>query len=64
MIGKYSDVKGPSMLVITGPSNCSGIVYISPKVTFVIVDKVNKIEFNETYQLNSFSIPRRAYYFR
>lgn len=33
MIGKYSDVKGPSMLMTTDPSNCSGIVYINPEVT-------------------------------
>lgn len=45
MIGKYSDVKGPSTLVSTGPSTCSEI---SSKVTFMTIDEVNEIEFNET----------------
>lgn len=51
MIGKYSDVKGPSTLVSTGPSTCSEI---SSKVTFMTIDEVNEIEFNETCKWNTF----------
>lgn len=55
MIGKYSDVQGPSTLVSTGPSTYSGI---SSKVTFMMMDKVNEIEFNETCKWNTFEYQR------
>lgn len=51
MIGRCSDVKGPSMLASTGPSASSGN---SSRVTFMITDKANKIELSETCKLNTF----------
>lgn len=53
MIGRYSDIKGPNRLVTTEPSNCRGVCIISPKITFMRMDKVNKTEFNETCKLNT-----------
>ena len=32
MIDKYSDIKGPSVLMTADPSNYSGAMYINPKV--------------------------------
>lgn len=48
MSGSHSDVKGPGMLANTGPSDRSGILCSSSKVTFMMMDKANKLEFNET----------------
>ena len=33
MIDKYSDIKGPNVLMTADPSKYSGAVYINPKVT-------------------------------
>lgn len=51
MIGRCSDVKGPSMLVSSAPSASSGN---SSRVTFMIMDKANKIELSETCKWNTF----------
>lgn len=34
LIDRYSDIKGPSVLLTADPSDYSGAVHISPKVTW------------------------------